>query len=83
MNKMKCTWKDCEKEGKHSQVSKDGSTWALLCDGHNIELDQALKSDVRKLLNVWVKARGGSKNAVKTMKPTIKAGARIFDYLKS
>ncbi len=38
----KCTWKDCNNIGVHSQKNKDGYRWALLCDAHHNEMEQSI-----------------------------------------
>jgi hypothetical protein len=67
-----CTWKDCLEGGLHRQVAEDGQVWAVLCDKHNSELNQAIdlmvKGDGPKaMLSAWVKAQGGAKKAAKRM----------------
>jgi len=55
---MKCTWKDCNEEGKNLQIAKDGLIWSRLCDGHVQVLNQALASGIAKnVLGAWAKAR--------------------------
>lgn len=58
---MKCTWKDCNKEAEHPQLSSDGREWANLCTAHRDELNEALDSGIpRATLRAWVRASGGA-----------------------
>lgn len=69
----KCTYKDCNNEGKHSCIDKNGKEWANLCSEHFDLLNKTLKSviddadknSIKKLLREWVLAHGGSKNMIK------------------
>lgn len=66
----KCTWVDCENEATKSQIGKDGSVWANLCESHNGMIENAIvNSDAKAILSYWVKAQGGAK----------KAASRILD----
>lgn len=59
-----CTWKDCNREANHPQISKDGKEWANLCYNHYTELIDSMRSDdPGKILHSWVLAQGGAKIA--------------------
>jgi hypothetical protein len=65
---MKCTWKDCNNEAKHSQISKDNREWANLCYEHNTKFLKDIKEgNVKAILSDWVKANGGSEALAKKM----------------
>jgi len=65
---MKCTWKDCTEEASYLQIDKKGKEWSHLCEKHHKELETTLEEFLKngspkKLLSVWVKAKGGAKVA--------------------
>jgi hypothetical protein len=72
-----CTWVDCKDIG-YPQFAKDGERWALLCDAHKAELDDAYPSEEigipfnpAKAISTWIKAQGGSKIAAsRTLRST-------------
>lgn len=61
MELINCTWKDCDKNGNHSQKDRYGNEWAFLCDEHNNELTESINSGIpKKILQSWIRANGGA-----------------------
>lgn len=61
---MKCTWKDCNKEGSIPQLDTSKKQWAFLCQEHHDEIESSISSkpfNPKRLLSVWIKAQGGAK----------------------
>jgi len=80
---MICTWKDCNKKGKFSQLDKNGNEWANLCEEHNRELDESIGLDFKKMLSSWIKASGGAKKMTEKNQSAVKAGANLMKFLSS
>jgi hypothetical protein len=63
-NKRSCTWQDCTRDGTREQIAQDGAVWAVLCEQHHKELDDAIGSmNPPVLMRAWVRAQGGAKKA--------------------
>ena len=75
-----CTWEDCKSLAVKPQIASDGKEWANLCATHAQKMDDELL-DVKKVLSNWVKAQGGSKEAVKRMKPAVDTAVRLARVL--
>ena len=60
---MTCTWVDCESVAVAEQIAEDGNVWANLCEAHDAELSLAITEGVRPMMQAWVKAQGGAKEA--------------------
>jgi len=65
---MQCTWKNCEEHGIHEKRNSDGVVWAVLCEAHHKELQDALalsrddpnKINMKRIMRCWVMASGGA-----------------------
>lgn len=63
-----CTWKNCNENAAHPQISSDGQEWANLCDQHHQELENAISElDPKTLLRAWILAMGGAKKAARRL----------------
>jgi hypothetical protein len=65
-----CTWKECQDEATHPQLTRDGRMWANLCDKHHERLVTSKSLDnfnPKSLLSSWVKAQGGAAAAARRM----------------
>jgi len=67
----KCTWKNCQNEGKYPQIAKNSEQWAFLCDEHDKEIEDGILSprfNPKRILRNWVLASGGAKEMIKRKK---------------